>query len=137
MTVSNIQLSSVSKAFTRLADWAALAFAAPHYALWRMEQDGYQADLEHEVESHFAISNGFLGCAPRRSGRRSPLGRASSSPACSTPRPARCRPRGSCPGQTGCDSRFLLRASRSRWTPARRLRIAGRGGAGLTSCNAQ
>ena len=61
MTVSNIQLSSVSKAFTRLADWAALAFAAPHDALWRMEQDGYQAALEHEGESHFAISNGLLG----------------------------------------------------------------------------
>ena len=26
-----------------------------------MEQDGYQAALEHEVESHFAIGNGFLG----------------------------------------------------------------------------
>jgi kojibiose phosphorylase len=26
-----------------------------------MEQDGYQAALEHEVESRFAISNGFLG----------------------------------------------------------------------------
>jgi trehalose/maltose hydrolase-like predicted phosphorylase len=61
MTRSKIQLSRVSKAFTTLADWAALAFAAPHDALWRMEKDGYQAALEHEVESRFAISNGFLG----------------------------------------------------------------------------
>ena len=61
MTVSNIRLSSLSKAFTRLADWAARAFAAPHDPLYRMEQDGYQAALEHEVESRFAISNGFLG----------------------------------------------------------------------------
>jgi len=61
MTRSKIQLSCVSKAFTRLADWAAQAFAAPLDPLWRMEQDGYQAALEHEVESRFAISNGFLG----------------------------------------------------------------------------
>jgi trehalose/maltose hydrolase-like predicted phosphorylase len=26
-----------------------------------MQQDGYQAALEHEVESRFAISNGFVG----------------------------------------------------------------------------
>jgi trehalose/maltose hydrolase-like predicted phosphorylase len=61
MIRSKIQLSCVSKAFTRLADWAAQAFAAPLDPLWRMEQDGYQAALEHEVESRFAISNGFLG----------------------------------------------------------------------------
>jgi hypothetical protein len=35
----------VSKAFTTLADWAALAFAAPHEPLWQMQQDGYQAAL--------------------------------------------------------------------------------------------
>lgn len=46
MTLSKIRLSSLSKAFTRLADWAALAFAAPHDPLYRMEQDGYQAALE-------------------------------------------------------------------------------------------
>src|SRR4029453_11205801 len=61
MTIPKIQLASVSKAFTTLADWAAQAFAAPDDALWRMEQDGYQPALEHEVESRFAISNGFLG----------------------------------------------------------------------------
>src|SRR5215207_3940487 len=26
-----------------------------------MQQDGYQAALEHEVEARFAISNGFVG----------------------------------------------------------------------------
>lgn len=51
----------MSKAFTTLADWAATAFAAPDDALWRLEEDGYQAALEHEVESRFAIGNGFLG----------------------------------------------------------------------------
>ncbi len=61
MTLPKIQLASVSKAFTRLADWAALAFVAPDDVLWRLEQDGYQAALEHEVESRFVISNGFLG----------------------------------------------------------------------------
>ena len=61
MTLSKIRLSSLSKAFTRLADCAAWAFAVPHDPLYRMEQDGYQAALEHEVESRFAISNGFLG----------------------------------------------------------------------------
>ena len=50
MTLSNIRLSSLSKAFTRLADCAAWAFAVPHDPLYRMEQDGYQAALEHEVE---------------------------------------------------------------------------------------
>ena len=61
MTRSKIWASSVSKAFTTLADWSALALAAPHSPLYRMEQDGCQAALEHEVEARFAISNGFLG----------------------------------------------------------------------------
>src|SRR5262245_44269108 len=61
MTLSRIELTSVSQAFTRLADWAALALAAPHDGLWRMVQEGYHPALEHEVESRFAISNGFLG----------------------------------------------------------------------------
>ena len=46
----------MSKAFTTIADWA-----VPADALWRLEEDGYQAALEHEVESRFAIGNGFLG----------------------------------------------------------------------------
>jgi trehalose/maltose hydrolase-like predicted phosphorylase len=54
-------LKTGTKAFTTLADWAATAFAAPDDALWRLKEDGYQAALEHEVESRFAISNGFLG----------------------------------------------------------------------------
>ena len=61
MTLSKIRPSSLGKAFTRLADWAAQALAAPDDALWGMEQDRYQAALEHELESRFAISNGFLG----------------------------------------------------------------------------
>jgi hypothetical protein len=88
MTVSNIRLSSLIKAFTRLADCAVWAFAAPHDPLYRMEQDGYHAALEHEVESRFAISNGFLGVRasleqPTLASRRAPT-----SPAASTPRPA-------------------------------------------------
>ncbi len=51
----------MSKAFPTLADWAATAFAASDDALWRLEADGYQPALEHEVESRFTISNGFLG----------------------------------------------------------------------------
>ncbi len=51
----------MSKVFPTLADWAATAFAAPDDALWRLQEDGYQAALEHQVETRFAISNGFLG----------------------------------------------------------------------------
>src|SRR6266516_990728 len=49
-------MSSMRKAFTTIADWA-----VPADALWRLEEDGYQAALEHEVESRCAIGNGFLG----------------------------------------------------------------------------
>jgi trehalose/maltose hydrolase-like predicted phosphorylase len=51
----------MSKAFSTLADWAAMVLAAPDDALWRLEENGYQPALEHEIESCFAISNGFLG----------------------------------------------------------------------------
>src|SRR6185503_2616345 len=50
----------MSNAFATIADWATV-FAAPDDALWRLEAGGYQPALEHEVETRFAISNGFLG----------------------------------------------------------------------------
>jgi trehalose/maltose hydrolase-like predicted phosphorylase len=51
----------MSNSFPTIADWVATAFAVPDDALWRLEEDGYQAALEHQVESRFTIGNGFLG----------------------------------------------------------------------------
>jgi trehalose/maltose hydrolase-like predicted phosphorylase len=42
-------------------DWVAAALSAPDDPAWRLEEQGYQAALEHDIESRFAISNGFLG----------------------------------------------------------------------------
>ena len=47
--------------FTTRLDWVAAALSVPDEPAWRLEEQGYQAALEHDVESQFAISNGFLG----------------------------------------------------------------------------
>ena len=42
-------------------DWADTAFAPPSDPAWRLEEQGYQPALEHEVETRFAVGNGLLG----------------------------------------------------------------------------
>ncbi len=46
---------------TSLTDWAAAALALPDVSLWRLDEDGYQPALEHDVETRLAVSNGLLG----------------------------------------------------------------------------
>ena len=48
-------------AFSSIADWVEMELAVPDIPAWRLDEAGYQAAIEHDVESWFAISNGFLG----------------------------------------------------------------------------
>src|SRR5215212_8543128 len=54
-------MSMDADVFTTRLDWVAAALSVPDEPAWRLEEQGYQAALEHDVESQFAISNGFLG----------------------------------------------------------------------------
>ena len=43
------------------ARWVTAAVTLPVDPAWRLVEDGYKPELEHEIESRFAVANGFLG----------------------------------------------------------------------------
>src|SRR6266540_1609524 len=66
----------MSKVFPTLADWAATAFAAPDDALWRLQEDGYQAALEaSQTLTHGRTIDMWRGVLRAEWRQRDPAGR--------------------------------------------------------------